>query len=184
MPLGVFNAERPNVPTVNEIRMTCYDLMQRFEKDMPDDATLGINYNNGGCTFSNLFTKMCEYLNDSYVSNSFINSTAKITARPEEFGNATMRDVLQWLAEAAASVARFDRDGKLKLDWLRTNNGAALMTIDEHGYSEFNPYWYETKQITEVRNRASDGSYENSKGSGSETYLIQDNPLLKGVTGT
>lgn len=184
VPLGVFNAERPNVPYVNEIRMTCYDRMQRFETDMPNDEDLEISYDGGGCTFSNLFTQMCSYLEVPFVSSTFINSAAKYTTRPEAFDNATMRDVLQWIAEAAGSVARFDRDGRLKLDWLRTNNGSALQTIDEHGYSDFNPYWYATKQVTELRNRAADGSYENSKGNGNETYLIQDNPLLKGVTGT
>ena len=54
--------------------------------------------------------------------------------------------------------------------------------FDENGYMEFNPYWYQTKQVTKVYNRASDGSYDNSGGDGDQAYLIQDNPLLKGVT--
>ena len=176
VPLGVFNAERPNVPYVNEIHFTCYDRMQRFEKDVPDDASLGITWPS---TFSNLFIKMCQYVGVPYLSPYFINSSAQISARPEEFDNATMREVIQWLAEAAGSVARFDRNGKLKFDWLHTD---ADITIDEHGYSEFNPYWYATKKITKVYNRASNGEYENSAGTGREAYLIQDNPLLKGVS--
>jgi len=175
VPLGVFNAERPNVPYVNEIHFTCYDLMQRFEKDMPDDATLGITWPS---TFGNLFIKMCQHVGVQYASTYFVNSSAQLSTRPEEFDNATMREVLQWLAEAAGSVARFDRDGKLKFDWLHTETG---LEIDEHGYSEFNPHWYETKKITKVYNRASNGEYENTTGTGNEAYLIQDNPLLKGV---
>ena len=175
VPLGVFNAERPNVPYVNEIHFTCYDKMQRFEKDMPGDSTLGITY---PVSFSSLYIKMCQYVGVQYQSTYFINSTAQLTARPDEFDSATMREVLQWLAEAAGSVARFNRDGILVMDWLRSTN----LTIDETGYSEFNPYWYETTRVAKVCNRASSGDYENNVGAGNETYLIQDNPLLKGVS--
>lgn len=175
VPLGVFTAERPNVPTVIEIDFNCHDRMMKFEKDMPDDATLGITY---PCTFSNLFVKMCEHLNVPYRSSAFINSTATISARPDAFDTATMRDVLRWLAEAACSNARFDRDGYLVMDWVRSTE----QEIDENGYSEFSPYWYETRQITKLHNRASDGSYDKTSGNGDEAYLIQDNPLLKGVS--
>lgn len=175
VPLGIFNAERPNVPTVNEIRFTCNDLMQRFEVDMPTDAALGITY---PITFGNLFAKMCQYLEVQYRSSTFINSTATLSARPDDFDRVTMREVLGWLAEAAASVARFDRDGYLIMDWIRTTSAV----IDEHGYKEFNPYWYETKQISKLYNRATSGDYEHTLGAGNEAYLIQDNPLLKGVS--
>lgn len=175
VPLGYFTAERPNVPTVNEIHFTCYDYMQKFEKDMPSDADLGISY---PCSFSNLFVKMCNYVGVSYLTSTFINSTATYSARPDAFNNVTMREVLQWLAEAAGAVARFDRNGKLKMDWLRTTT----QTFDEGKYSTFNPYWYETKRVTKLYNRASNGDYDKTYGNGSEAYLIQDNPLLKGVT--
>lgn len=175
VPLGMFNAERPNVPYVNEIHFTCYDFMQRFETDMPNDEDLDVQY---PCSFSNLFVRMCTFLNVQYGSTYFVNSTAKLTARPDEFNNATMREVLQWIAEAAGSIARFNRDGVLEMDWIRETD----QVIDETGYSEFNPYWYEKRLIERVNNRASDGSYENITGIGTETYLIQDNPLLKGVS--
>ena len=175
VPLGVFIAERPNVPTVNEIRMTCNDLMQRFEKDVPDNTALNITY---PVTFGELFVKLCNYVNVPFRSSTFINSTAQISERPDAFDNATMRDVIGWIAEAAASVARFDRDGYLIMDWIRTTSHV----IDEHGYMEFNPYWYATKQVNKLYNRASSGEYDNTVGTGNDAYLIQDNPLLKGVS--
>lgn len=172
VPLGWFTAERPNVPTVNEIQFTCYDYMQKFEKDMKGaNVTYPIS-------LGSLFLRLCNVVGVRYRSYSFINSTAQIAAKPDEFDNATMRDVLKWIAEAAGSNARFDRDGYLVLDWLRSTN----QVIDETGYSEFNPYWYSTKTVTKLHNRASNGGYENIVGSGSEAYLIQDNPLLSGVS--
>ena len=174
VPLGVFNADRPDVPTVIEIRITCHDLMQRFEKDLPSDADLGITY---PITFGSLFIKLCQYVGVQYRTSVFINSTAQITKRLDDFDNASMRDVIQWLAEAAGSVARFDREGYLVMDWIRTTN----YVIDEHGYKEFNPYWYATKKVTKLHNRGTNGEYDNTVGTGSEAYLIQDNPLLRGV---
>lgn len=175
VPLGIFTAERPNVPTVIEIDFNCFDRMMKFEKDMPSDEELEITY---PCTFSNLFVKMCGYVNVPYRSSTFINSAATLSARPDAFDNATMRDVLKWIAEAACSNARFDRDGYLVMDWIRSTE----QTINENGYSEFRPYWYETKKVTKLYNRASDGSYDKSSGEGTDAYLIQDNPLLKEVT--
>ena len=174
VPLGVFNADRPDVPTVIEIRMTCHDLMQRFERDLPSDAALGITY---PITFGSLFIKLCQYVGVQYRTSVFINSTAQITKRLDDFDTASMRDVIQWLAEAAGSVARFDREGYLVMDWIRTTN----YVIDEHGYKEFNPYWYATKKVTKLHNRGTNGEYDNTVGTGSEAYLIQDNPLLRGV---
>lgn len=174
VPLGEFIADRPNVPTVHAIDFSCNDLMMKFEKDMPDDATLGLTY---PTTLSNLFVKMCQHLGVSYRTSTFINSTATISKRPEEFDTATMRDVIKWIAEAAGSNARFDRDGYLVFDWLKTTTQSYGPT----GYKTFNPYWYETTQITKLENRSSDGRYDNTSGTGEETYLIQDNPLLRGV---
>ena len=176
VPLGRFNAERPNVPTVNRISMTCYDLMQRFDVDMPSDSDLGITY---PISFTNLFVKLATYADVPYSTSGItINANAQLTARPERFDNATMREVLQWLAEATGNIARFNRDGVLVMDWIHT----VTNVIDETMYSEFNPYWYETKQIDKLHNRASSGEYNRTRGDGNEGYLIQDNPLLEGVS--
>lgn len=199
VPLGWFTAERPNVPNVNEIRFHCNDFMVKFDRDMPPESELRAAYlwkYTSGWTyplnFYKIFRALCEWFNKKradehdataaevrYSSTSFsINGSATISAWPEEFENASMREVMQWLAEAGASVARFTRDGVLIMDWLRTTG----QTIDETGYVNFAPYWYETKQVTKLYNRASSGEYDNAKGTGDQAYLIQDNPLLKGVT--
>lgn len=187
VPLGWFIAERPNVPNVIEINFTCYDQMQKFEQDMPGDADLKSAYETKWpgytysypLTFRKLLDGMCAYAGVENRAGSFINSTAMLSKRPDDFDSVTMRDVMKWIAEAAGSNARFDRDGYLVLDWIRTNTGQA---IDETGYAEFNPYWYETKPVTKLYNQASSGEYVKTYGNGDEGYLIQDNPLLKGVT--
>ena len=176
VPLGWFTAKRPNVPTVHTISFTCYDFMQKFEIDMPTAADMNITY---PISFGGLFEAMCDYVGVSYRTSTFINSTAVIQSEPEDFATVSMRDVLSWIAEAAASNICFDRDGYLVMDWIKDTD----IEIDEHMYKEFQPYWYETATIKGVVNRASNGEYNNQVGVGfsTEKYLIQDNPLLRGV---
>ena len=175
VPLGTFIADRPNAPDVLQIDMDCFDKMQKFDADMPGKSALGITY---PATIGTLFTKICNYANVEYKSSSFINSTAKIQKEPDDFKNATMRDVLKWIAEAAGANARFNRDGILELAWLK-NTSQKYQATD---YSDFNPYWYKTKKVTRIYNRDTHESKDLTYGSKGEDYLIQDNPLLKGVT--
>lgn len=175
VPLGKFNAERPNVPTVNEIDFTCNDLMMRFEDDVPGNSEMGLTF---PTTIGNLFGKICQYVGLPYRTTSFINSGATIRERPEEFEQATLRDVLKWIAEAACGNARIDRDGYVVIDWLKDSG----VTITPGDYSTFEPYWYNTRKVTKLKNRDSGGNYDRTLGSGSETYLIQDNPLLDGAS--
>lgn len=174
VPLGYFTAERPKAPDVISIDMTCYDFMRKFDEDMPDNSELGFSY---PVTLATLLQKMCDHVGVTCGSTSFINSKAKITKKLKEFDTATMRDVLKWISEAAAGNARMNRDGKLIIDWIRQTSQSYGPT----NYETFDPYWYETKKITKLHNRGSDGSYARELGTGDEAYLIQDNPILKGV---
>lgn len=177
VPLGYFIADRPNVPDKHVISFQCYDLMQRFEKDMPKASELGITY---PTTIGTLYQKLCQKAGLPYRTLEFTNSGAEIESEPEEFANCTMRTVLGWIAEAAGSTARIDRDGYVALAWVRSSS----ISLDEHRWESFDPYWYQTKRINKL--------YVRDTGAGSETvigaenaaeyYLIQDNPLLRGAT--
>ena len=174
VPLGMFTAERPDVPDVIQLNMNCHDFMMKFEKDMPTAEELNMSYPS---SISNLFTKLCAKVGVTPLSTTFINSSAMIAEEPEEFANATMRTVLKWIAEAAGSNLRFNRDGKLVFDWIRTT----AQSYDANGYSEFSPKWFQTKQITKLYNKSFQEEEDTEAGSGTEEYLIQDNPLLRGV---
>lgn len=174
-PLGWFTAERPNAPDQIEVEMRCLDWMQKFDKDMPAASKMGVTY---PTTIGNLFSKLCTYIGVTPKAKTFINSTVTIPEEPEEFKDATCRRVLGWIAEAAGSNARFDRDGKVVLDWVRTTT----QSYDENWYQSFEPYWYETKKVNKLYNRTTHDASEKTLGSGENGYLIQDNPLLKGVS--
>lgn len=174
-PLGHFSAERPDSPNKISIDMTCYDLMQRFDRDMPTAAQLGLSY---PTTIGTLYQKMCQYVGLPFRTATFINSDATIAEEPEDFMNSTMRTVLGWIAEAAASNARIDRDGYVILDWIRSTS----QVYSEDDYTNCEPHWYTTKKVTKLYNRDTSAAQETTYGAGDEPYLIQDNPLLKGAT--
>ena len=175
VPLGYFTAERPNAPDTIQIDMTCYDFMQKFEEDMQSAETLGFSY---PVTFGTLLQKICDYVGVTLKSSTFINSTARLTEKPGDFDTATLRDVVKWIAEAGAGVARFNRDGQLEIDWIRSTT----QTFTPTDYGTFDPYWYKTKRITKLYNRDTHNVTEKTVGTGDEGYLIQDNPLLRGVS--
>ena len=175
VPLGTFVAERPKAPDVIQINMTCHDRMEKFDRDMPSAGELGMSY---PASIGTLFSRMCSYVGVPYATSSFINSGAVIPEEPQDFANVTMRDVMKWIAEAAGSNARFNRDGVLEMAWLKSTSQSYAAT----NYSEFNPYWYTTKKVTQLYNRDTQESGDYIYGGGGEKYLIQDNPLLKGVT--
>lgn len=175
VPLGTFIADRPDSPDRIDVHLHCYDRMSKFDKDMPDKTTLGITY---PTTIGTLFEKLCLYAEVPFRTSTFINSGAEIAKEPEEFGNATMRTVMGWIAEAAGSNAVFDRDGYLVMRWLTST----ATVIDESGYAECVPVWYEVQPANKLHNRQTGSGTESTYGSGSRGYLIQDNPLLKNAT--
>lgn len=172
VPLGVFIADRPDVPDQILVSMTCYDRMTLFDVDMPSSSELGISY---PTTIGNLFVKMCNYVGVPYATNNFINSNATINEEPDDFQSATMRQVMMWIAEAAGSNARFNRDGLLVMDWIRNT----AQSYAEGDYMDFQPTWYETTVVDKLYNRDSTKGIDNTVGTGRNGYLIQDNPLLK-----
>lgn len=177
VPLGIFIAERPDVPSVIRIDFTCNDRMLKFDKDFPGIEAIGLAY---PFTIGSLLTKLCQYYEIPMRVGQFINDQAEVSKSraPEAFENITSRKVIQWIAEAACSNARIDREGYLILDWIRTTE----QVIDEHGYMDVQPVWYTTPTIDKLYNRNTTGDTETTFGSGEVGYLIQDNPLLNGAT--
>ena len=172
-PLGTFVAKRPNVIRSTIVDVAANDLMTLFDVEMPTKTELNLTY---PTTLATLLGKLCTYLGVTLKPNmSFLNSSMSVSKEPKQFNGATMREVLGWIAEAACSIARFNREGQLELVWFNTT----AKVYDEHDYKEFTKYWYETEAINKLHIRNADSSAESKYGSGSNAYMIQDNPFLK-----
>lgn len=172
VPLGCFTAKRPKAPDTIQIDLECYDYMQKFEEDYVPGSL------HFPTTIGEMYAALCRMAGVTYESSTFINSTATVDSEPEKFDGATWRDILKWIAEAAGSNAVFNRDGKLEMRWIRST----AQRYEATNYGEFNPVWYETKPVSKLYNRDTMSGTDLTLGSGAEGYLIQDNPLLEGVT--
>lgn len=179
MPLGVFVGTRPNVVSTSEITVSSNDLMTLFDVDMPSMTDLGYSDSSFPITAGSLLRAMCTHVGVSATAYSFLNSGATLAEWPDSFESCTMRDVLSWIAEVACANAMFNRDGKLELRWLQTVN----RTYDENQYLEHTPYWYNVNSVDSVHVRETASDNEDIVGTGTNAYLIQDNPFV-GVNGS
>lgn len=168
-PLGTFIAHRPDIVVTKIIDVDANDQMTLFDEDMPSGA---ITY---PTTLAGLATALCTRVGVTLKTSTFLNSTMTVSAEPEQFENATMREIIGWIAEAAGSIARFDRNGQLEFAWFNTVN----QTYDEHSYKEFTPVWYETQAVDGLHIRNADSTEEYVYGTGTNAYMIQDNPFLR-----
>lgn len=149
--------------------------MKLLDKDIPDGAFTF----NSGTTIDSLFTQLCTAGGVERASTDpFVNSTASVTSKPSEFKTASLRNVLQWIAEASCSIARFNRDGKLELAWL---NDSTTKVYNEGDYETFEPYYYENPVVDKVVCRKGSTDKIAGDSTAENGLLIQDNPLLKNV---
>ena len=184
-PLGVFIARRPDVIKKDVIDVDANDRMTLFDEELPAGL---ISYNEN-TTVQTVVNAMCNHVgvtqNEIKVTDEWINRSIKVPAQPEKFDGATMREILGWAAEASCANARFDREGKLEFVWFKQTD----RTFDEHDYTEFTPSWYETQKIDSLHIRNADETAEITltideetgdiiSGTGSNEYMIQDNPFL------
>ena len=168
-PLGTFIAHRPDIVVKKIIDVDANDLMTRFDVDMP------ANLQEYTGTLAGMAAALCSRAGVSLKSTNFLNAGMSVALTAEQSENKTMRQVLGWIAEAAGSIARFDRDGNLEFAWFNTVN----QIYDEHNYKEFTPTWYETRAIDGLHIRNADSTAEYTYGAGSNAYMIQDNPFLR-----
>lgn len=168
-PLGTFIAHRPDVVKKLMIDVDANDQMTLFDADMP---TALQTYTG---TLSGMATALCNQVGVTMKTATFLNSTMAVALTAEQVENATMREVLGWIAEAACSNARFNRDGQLEFVWFNQVNSI----FDEHNYTDFTPTWYQTKAIDGLHIRNADSTAEYTYGTGGNAYMIQNNPFLR-----
>lgn len=180
-PLGVFRVERPDIVQKDIIEITANDRMTLFDKEMPSKETLGLNPTaSHSVTILQLLQAMCTKAGVTLKSTSFLNNTLSFTSWPQSyFEGKTMREVLKWIAEAACSIARFDRTGRLELAWF---GAQPVKTFAEGAYKDFTPCWYTVQAIDglSVRNQeeTSESVYP-PQSSPTNSYIIAGNPFLR-----
>lgn len=166
------------------LKVTAYDRMILFDITVDDMITALPN----DFTLSELYTTLCGYvgvdLQEQEITNGDFSIKKNFTG-----SNITGRDMLYWIAEAAASYAFINADGKVELGFY---NSDSEKTIDCDRYFTVNISDFKTAQINKLqihKNENDIGCIVQTDDSENGTaainaYTITDNPLFYTTDGT
>ena len=168
--LGIFKGERPEKVRGKLINFSAYDRMVYFDISAEEFIT-GLTL---PATLGEIYQNLCSFVGVNPVSLTFINSDKQYTFNPFSSADYTAREILAWIAEAAGAYARFNSAGNVELTWYANKNHTILKT-DRFEMTESD---FTTPAIDklEVYNSYSDQLV--TSGTGSNTYVISDNPFL------
>lgn len=179
-PLGIFIVERPDIVQRDIIDITANDRMSLFDDDMPDPETIGVTF---PTTLGVLADKICLAVGVTLATPNFLNYDLAVNSKPSQIESRTMRDVLKWIAEAAGSIARINRNGEMEIAWFNTTG----VVYTETDYKDVTPCWYETAPIDGLKVRNGSDTKESVYDADPQTesenyYVITGNPFLRGGT--
>lgn len=168
--LGIFKGERPEKVRGKLINFSAFDRMVYFDISAEEFIT-GLTF---PTTLGEIYQNLCSFVGVNPVSLTFINSDKQYTFNPFSGADYTAREILAWIAEAAGAYARFNSAGNVELTWYANKNHTILKT-DRFEMTESD---FTTPAIDrlEVYNSYSDQLV--TSGTGSNTYVISDNPFL------
>ena len=165
--IGHFYADRPARVKTNIVQVNAYDAMSAVLDKYPEGVQ--ITY---PTTMEDLFDALCEAAGITHKVSVMMNGSIVVPGDlTQQF---TYRELIGKIAEASCSYARIDYDGQLDLVWFTETT----LSIDEHRYVKFVPYEYLVHQINKLQVRSSDNDIGIIVGSGTNGYVIQNNPFL------
>ena len=170
MTVGIFKGERPDKVRGKLIDFTAYDRMQKFDvsaSNFIENLTFPV-------TLVAVLSSLCTSVGVVLETTTFTNSTKSFTFNPFSTSDYTAREVLAWIAEAAGCYARVNANGKVEFNTFTTNSYKILKT-DRFEMSESE---FETPVIGKLECYTSYGDQLVTAGTGTNTYVISDNPFL------
>lgn len=184
IPMGVYIMNTPVKRRVSPIQATAYDQMVLFDKDASDwwDA---LDFTNG-LTLSGILTSLATYCGVSVKNASSItNGTYSYTEKPFDASEMTCRDVLAWIAGAAAGNARFDRNGYLEIKQFGAVDYSIDYTTSPTICLEYDIAEYSTPVITRLQVAQSDSDIGAIVGNDdTTTYRMLGNGFMRGESVT
>lgn len=186
---GVYVWERPTKRKVQLISATAFDQMQLFEQ-IADDWFDSIDFGTNEPTLYNILESMATTLGVTIRSDSqtnMANASKQYSSAPFQAVEKTYREILEWIAEASACNARFDRDGYLVLEPFTP----AVIDSDDYeidGDTVGNQILaidiaeYQCAEIDKLVLKSAENDFGVIVGDGTNAYYITDNPFLYGST--
>lgn len=189
-PMGVYRIELPMKRKVQLISCSGYDQMQLLNV-VADNWWNGLDWH-GGLTMLQIVQSMAATLGLNLSANTataLVNSSVSFTASPFTSIEMTYRDILGIIAEATGTIARFDRDGSLDLRWFNAAQIAGEtveISADTVGTQclSVDIAEYQAAQIDALQAKSTEADVGVTVGTGDNTLVIFDNPLLGGADST
>lgn len=189
-PMGVYNIELPTRRKVQLIHAFGYDQMQKLD-GICDSWWAGLNFS-GGLTLLQIVNSMANQIGVSVstaTASAIVNSSVTYTSAPFDCVETTYREVLELIAEATGTVARFDRDGALELKWFGAAQiGGNTIEIDTDTVGNqclsIDLAEYQAAAIDLLKVKIAEDDVGVTVGSGTNQYTILDNLFLDGSVAT
>lgn len=189
-PMGVFVIDIPTKRRVQLVTATGYDQMQLLDT-ICDSWWSGLNWS-GGITLSALLTSMANQLGvkvSTATASAILNSSVSYTEAPFACVEVTYREVLEYIAEATGTIARFDRDGYLDLRFFsaaKIGGNTVTINADTVGNTCLNIdiAEYQAAAIDILKVKIAEDDIGVTVGSGTNQYTIVNNLFLYGSTAT
>lgn len=172
--LGVFAIDTPTKRKTNLISVSAYDKMKLFDVSA-NDFLGGLTY---PITIGAMFEALCAEVGVGFLTSAFTNSTHVVNSVSLENQEVTAKEILGWIAEAACSFARMTRDGKVELGWFEN----VPIKIPETQCFAADVADYSVAVIDKLEILSSETSLNAVIGDGNNSYVIINNPFLKGAT--
>ncbi len=187
-PLGVFIIEQPVKSRVQLVEASGYDQMQYFDVIADPDWFVGLF--SSAKTLNQIYAALVSKVSSvsgvtiTPANTDMLNKTVSYSSAPFEPVEMTYREILNWIAEASGTVARFNRNGVLQMKWLANIGNAYSIGADTLGCGVFSTdiSEYQCSTIDKLQVKASESDYGSIIGAGENAYVITDNPFLYGST--
>lgn len=123
---GIFLAEKPTKSSANVYKVTAYDRMNLFDKDL--SAWLRDNQGMFPLTLTEFLRKLCDQCGVALKAGTLDDlPNGGYRIRAFSASDLTGRQLLQWAAQAAGRFARITADGTLELAWYEEPSGKPVI---------------------------------------------------------
>lgn len=186
-PMGVYIIEQPTRRKSQLIHAFGYDQMQKLD-EICDSWWANLNFG-GFLTLYQILNSMASQLGvsvSSATSPSMLNHPVTYFEPPFDCVEMTYRDVIEYIAEATGTVARFDRNGALDLKWFKAaqiSGNTVEIDTDTVGNQclAIDIAEYQVAAIDLLKVKTAENNGEVLIGAGTNQYTILNNLFLNPV---
>lgn len=156
----------------NTVKITAYDYMQELSETIVDEWLNNLTF---PISMYSMLQSLCNYLNVSLANTSSSITNNDFSVQDNFNGtNITAGQILSYITQAAGSYAFFNTNNALELKWYTEKD--ISLTVSETVSTAIAEF--ACPNIDKVQIRLTDDDIGVISGTGTNAYVIQDNPIL------